>query len=176
MFFWLFQGRLARFVWFFAQIWKMASGRLLASQALGALGSSLAGQALLWELSEVQLYRQKLPINRTAAVMLEFNISTQLLYKHQITLQASDYYNITAAVRLIGSFCLYNWTSESSQSSPWPAKELPRAPRAALGLPRAVQWPFSKFDRKTIRIVRDVPEKVKKTSRESAVPSIFAVI
>ena len=38
--------------------------------ALGALGSSLAGQGLLWELSEVQLYKQKLPINRTAAVML----------------------------------------------------------------------------------------------------------
>ena len=34
----------------------------------------------------------------------------------------------------------------------------------------------SKIDRKTIRIVRDVPEKVKKTSRESAVRSIVAAI
>ena len=81
-----------------------------------------------------------------------------------------------AAVRLIGSFVYII--------------EPLRAPRAAFGQPKSFQklqeqpsvsqepprGKFSKFDRKTIRIVRDVPEKVKKTSRESAVRSIVAAI
>ena len=78
-------------------------------------------------------------------------------------------HNITAAVRLIGSFVYII--------------EPLRAPRAALGQPKSSQelqeqplasqepprGQFSKFDRKTIRIARDIPQKVKKTLRESAV-------
>ena len=81
----------------------------------------------------------------------------------------NEHYNITAAVRLIGSFVYII--------------EPLRAPRAAVGQPKSSQelqeqplasqepprGQFSKFDRKTIQTAADIPKKLKKTSHESSV-------
>ena len=51
-------------------------------------------------------------------------------------------YNITAAVRLIGSFVYIIEPLRAPRAALGPAKELPRAPRAAPGEPRAAQRPI----------------------------------
>ena len=70
-------------------------------------------------------------------------------------------------MRLIGSFVYILEPLRAPRAALGQPKSSQELQEQALGYPSAAQRQFSKFDRKTIRIARDIPKKVKKTSCES---------